>query len=402
MGDRQRATSPAGVWLALALVSLIVAGLAGIAMLTYSRATAPLSSGSSGSSAGDLLTPLRISTATAGIYCPTDPAISPDGMRLVVIGVLGACDPATGLPQGAAPHVAAIFDTQSGELSSMIRLEPVVERLLRVSPREQPATVRFFGLGWSPDAAHIALVFAAFDSASSLVGDNLLGSGLLVLSAAGSAPTIIIGDSGYSPTVGDAAAGFPIWDLPHQSEVPDHAIAPGLAYSWSPAGLPTPLEPLQGPLSQLPINAGPRYPVGTPDGGASFTIWQPGIVVGAAQAAPLGGGRAVFLTVFPTWSPDGTYLTMLSAGVALTPPSGVAPASSGMAVGGPLPLPTPATVAQAPGRDWPSMPSSGRLAAMALPSWHGILLVTCWQASTASRGRPMRRWWCAVRSVERS
>jgi hypothetical protein len=345
MGGQARSTNPAGVWVAMVVVTLIVAGLAGIAVFTYSRAR-PLTS--TGSQPDILSMPLRISVAATGLRCPTDPTFSRDGTSVAVVGVLGACDTSTGLPSGASPHALAIFDARTGTRTEQVPLEP----LLGLRRGAQPATVRFASLGWSPDGSHIALIFTAFDSAIHLTADHLLDEGLLVLSTRGGTPVIITGDTGYFPILGGEPSGFPVWLLDSGSELSAPSIAAGLDYSWGQGGVPEPVVPVTGVVADLPIDAGPKYPVGDPDGDPSYTIWQPGLMVGPNRAPVLGGGRAIFLTAFPTWSPDGTHVTLLTAGIALTAPVNHTSAPpGGDLTDGPLPLPTPPAVSQAPDRD---------------------------------------------------
>lgn len=367
--DQAQIVNPAGVWFALTVVVLIVAGLASIAIITYPHAGSP-------TGASDLGVPLRFSTMAAGLTCPADPAYSPDGSRIAVVGTLGSCAAPT------APHAAAIFDAQSGAL---LRLLPL-NSLLRV-PRD--TTVSFFSLGWSPDGSHLALVYTAFDDPTRLTLDHVVDSGLLVLDAASAQSTVIRGDSGYFPALGGTAGGFPLWDLLGQPESPITPVLPGLAYSWNQNHVPAPLVPLHGPVSHLPIDAGPRYPVGNPDGGPDFTIWQPGILVGPALAPVPTDDGALFLTVIPTWSPDGARVTVLSVGVALARPS-QGTLTQGTAARTPLPLPLPAVVAQAPGRDAALTALAQRIGThgSALIAWNppGTLLasITCHDGATAS------------------
>jgi hypothetical protein len=60
--------------------------------------------------------------------------------------------------------------------------------------------------------------------------------------------------------------------------------------------------------------AGPLAPIGTPDGGVAFTIWQPmtatyrGETVVGQQIVPLSPGAITIPLLGLTWSPDGSYL----------------------------------------------------------------------------------------------
>lgn len=337
-----RATNPVSVGLAVLAVVLVVAALAILAAAGHFAAGQ-----GDDTSPGKLLAPLRISTqATAQLSCPSSAAFSPDGAQVMVLGTLGPCGAAGSLDSPSVQHAAAIYDSVTGALRKVIPLEP----LLGLDPAGLPrwlrrGSVSFFGLGWSPTGTHLAFVYTAFDSAMRISPDDVLDSGLLLVDADQGTGTAIRGDSAFFATIGGASGGFPVWNVARGTEAPAGAPAVGLAYSWN-GGQPQPLAPIHGPVAQLPIDAGPRYPVGNPDGGATFTIWQPGLVAGPGSAR-LSSGQAVFLTAFPSWSTDGAYVTLIIAGAALPAPT----ASVGATDGVPLPLPTPATFAEAPARD---------------------------------------------------
>lgn len=253
---------------------------------------------------------LKVSTLeSAHLACPSDPTFSPDGSRLVVFGVL-----TTSLPPGSscstlaignttAAYAYAIFDTQSGQPLRVMSLDSkLLEQLGGLTDEDAPQFA-YSSLGWSPDGTHVAFAFTAFASAAR-TPESVLDSGLLLLDASSGRMTVIRGDSGFFSAASGLSAGFPVWHVAQGSELPSFLPSPALSYSWSQDGVPQPLLPLSGPLAQLPAEAGSHYPVGAPDGGSRFTLWQPGLVIGAAS---LGGGSAqsAFVTAFPAWSPDG-------------------------------------------------------------------------------------------------
>jgi WD40 repeat protein len=344
MKSQARTTNPAGVWLALGMVVLIVAGLSAVAAMSHLRST-------QGAAPGTLLAPQRISTAAAaGLTCPSSAFFSPDGAQLAVIGLLGPCQSESGGAIGTSTHAVVIFDARTGALLKVVRLEPLLDLNTASGPVWMRANaVAYLGLGWSPDGDHLAIAFTAFNSSVRRTLEHLIDSGLLLLDPRHGTADVIHGDAGYFTRLGSETTGFPIWNVAQHIETPGTAIAPGLTFSWGHNSVPAPLAPLTGPVTQLPIDAGPRYPVGNPDGGATFTIWQPGLVVGPARTS-LGAGHAVFLSAFPTWSPDNGAVTFMTAGAALPLPPDAAPSATS-AAGGPLPLPTPAAVAQTPARD---------------------------------------------------
>ncbi len=298
---------------------------------------------------------LKVSTLeSAHLACPSDPTFSPDGSRLVVFGVL-----TTSLPPGSscstlaignttAAYAYAIFDTQSGQPLRVMSLDSkLLEQLGGLTDEDAPQFA-YSSLGWSPDGTHVAFAFTAFASAAR-TPESVLDSGLLLLDASSGRMTVIRGDSGFFSAASGLSAGFPVWHVAQGSELPSFLPSPALSYSWSQDGVPQPLLPLSGPLAQLPAEAGSHYPVGAPDGGSRFTLWQPGLVIGAAS---LGGGSAqsAFVTAFPAWSPDGADVTLMVAGVTL---AGSAPQSARASAGAPQspPLPLPATLPIVPARD---------------------------------------------------
>jgi WD40 repeat protein len=85
-------------------------------------------------------------------------------------------------------------------------------------------------------------------------------------------------------------------------------LPPALTYSWNAAGQLA----AGAALSASPAAAAPA---GDPDGGSSFTIWQPGQIgfytkdySSNGSPAPINPGIYTLQTAFAAWSPDGRYL----------------------------------------------------------------------------------------------
>jgi hypothetical protein len=335
-------------WLTSLAVAAVVTGVAATLIAGRLQLTGPGANGP-----GVLGSPLTIDTrGGAGLACPTDAAFSPDGARIVVLGSLSACA-GGGVETARARQAAAIYDSATGAVLRVLPLDPLLgDGATSSSPRASRTT--YFGLGWAPDGARFAVVFTDFG----LAGDsderspeNVLDSGLLVVNANTGVATVIRGDSGYFTAPGDG--GFPIWDASAGGELPAFQPPPGLAYAWNADGTPYPILPLAGAINQLPAGAGPRYPVGNPDGGPRFTLWQPGVLLGAGTAG-LDASHGAFVTAFPAWSQDGAHVTLMTAGVALAdsadaPPRRNQRAGSETIVAPALPMPTSLPVA--PARD---------------------------------------------------
>jgi hypothetical protein len=87
-------------------------------------------------------------------------------------------------------------------------------------------------------------------------------------------------------------------------------LMPALIYRWQTSATPVAVTP----LSSVALPSVPALgPVGNPDGGSSFTVWQPGVVTSVVQ--PGSDGRFTQLpgvyqlsSAFAAWSPDGRYL----------------------------------------------------------------------------------------------
>jgi hypothetical protein len=301
---------------------------------------------------------LRLSTQeTAGLWCPAGAAFSHDGARLAVFGPAAGCDAQGALVRRDQRHVLAVYDTHAGAIERLIPLDTLVAPSL--APRSAGharavRAVRYVGLGWTPDDTRFAALFAAFDTPGPATQDALVASGVVLVDIATGAGTLIHGDGGFFDAPLGSYVGLPVYDLTAAAVSAPFASPAGLAFAWSGQDRPEAILPLDGrPLRQLPISAGPRYPVGQPSGGATFTIWQPGYVLGpraSAAFAGIHGTTGAFVTAFPTWSSSGTHATLMVAGVALAAPSNTPPAPSATPGAGPLVL-APDSLTLVPARD---------------------------------------------------
>lgn len=319
-GDRLRTSGPPGpLWLSVLSVALIIAAVIG-ALAATQRLTFSIF----GSPARVALTSsLTVSVnSTAGLIAPQGAAFSPDGSRIAVVGAFTPCHQTTpGLPR--CGHGLAIYDAHTGALVQVSPIEP----LLDVSvPDDTHDAARGAGyvslttLGWAPDSTWFGLVYTVFNTSTPTSPDDMLDSGLLLINPQTGATRLIRGDSGYFSALGAPSANHPVWNLTTGAETPSYTPAPGLVFAWNARGLPYPTQTARGAAQTLPANAGPRYPVGQPDGAAPFTIWQPGVLIGAGSAG-VGGGRGAFMTTFPSWSADGAHMGALTVGVSLPTPT---------------------------------------------------------------------------------
>jgi hypothetical protein len=301
---------------------------------------------------------LRLSTQeTAALWCPAGAAFSHDGARLAVFGPAAGCDTQGALVRRDQPHVLAVYDTHAGVIERLIPLDTLVASSLASRSPDHARTVRavrYVGLGWTPDDTRFAALFAAFDTPGPATQDALVASGMVLVNIATGMDTLIHGDGGFFDAPLGSYTGLPIYDIAGAAVSAPFVSPAGLAFAWSERNQPEAILPLDGqPLRQLPISAGPRYPVGQPGGGATFTLWQPGFVLGpraSAAFAGIHGTTGAFVTTFPTWSPSGTYATLMVAGVALPSPPNMPPAPSATPGAGPLVL-APDRLTLVPARD---------------------------------------------------
>ncbi|HEX6544585.1 MAG TPA: hypothetical protein VF040_22690 [Ktedonobacterales bacterium] len=345
MSPEQRQRPLLNTGMVLLGILLVVAAIGTLISVSRTNRVSGPSSGVRGS----LGAPMIISTlGQGGINCPHGAAFAPDGAHVAIIGTHGSCMPSTST---LTQHVAAIYDTQSGVMNLYVRLE----KLLHIDtdlPLDQQTikTIQYFSLGWSPDGSTIAIVFTEFDSTDVLLPETERDSGLILLNAEHGTARVLHGDSGFFALSGSNGGGFPIWNVAATGkeipEIPAYAPDAGLAYAWNARGMPYPIVKVQGTVAQLPITAGPRYPIGNPAGSSTFTIWQPGVILGSGSTT----GAAIFTTAFPSWSPDGKHVTLMTSGaqVPLAPPSEqhtVPPKDSVIA------YPTPSVMPSTPARD---------------------------------------------------
>lgn len=295
---------------------------------------------------GSLGAPLHISTLEQGaINCPYGAAFSPDGAHVAILGSQSTCASSTST---LTPHIAAIYDTHSGVMTLYVRLEKLLGINTSLPLDQQRIRVmNYFSLGWSPDGSHLAIIFTAFNSSDIFTPDTVEDSGLIIMDTEHGMAQVFHGDSGFFALPGTETGGFPIWNVGTGAEIPAYSPEPGLAYAWSAHGVPYAIVKARGIIHQLPITAGPRYPVGNPSGNSTFTIWQPGVILGSANNT----SAATFTTVFATWSPDGKYVTLMTAGAQLPLAQTATSQNANASSGGVIAYPTPSVLASAPARD---------------------------------------------------
>lgn len=348
MQRQERPRNPVAMLLGSLAVVVVVASVIGTL-----AATGRFGGRSPGAAGGVLGSPVAVSTLrTAGLFCPSSAAFSPSGAELAVIGSSGSCHTQPYGSPSFTPHVLALFEAHVGTLQRTIPLDPLVG-YNAATPRaaQQIRAVRYVGLGWSPVGKSFAIAYSSFDSATDTSFDHLLDSGLLLIDTTTGSAVTVDGNAGFFNAATGGYAGYPVWNLNQGVALPPFAPAAGLTYTWMTNGDVRAIVPLDGHgLRQLPVSAGAKYPIGDPQSDSVFTLWQPGVLFGSSLVN-VGNGRDAFVTAFPSWSVNGTFATMMLAGVAI--PGAPAGQSSAAVAGDAAPpvVPLPAVLPDVPARD---------------------------------------------------
>jgi hypothetical protein len=273
--------------------------------------------------------PLTLRPQLEGMTCLIDAAWSLAGTRIALLGDQHAlsCPASTVARQSG---LVTVFDTTSGRLLATLHPDDAIvgaiETFARhVAPGSIPsaeqiaAVITYRKVLWSPDDNQLALTFS-FEPTSTQMNlhvpsgqpDDL--QGVLLLDTNGAHPKVILHVVkelyGLSPLEWDIHTGTSVATPPAAAYPAFGVLMPALIYRWQTDATPVSLIPL---TSVVPPSAPPPGPVGNPDGGRSFTIWQPGVVTGVGP--PGDDGQLNYLPgvyqlngAFVVWSPDGRYL----------------------------------------------------------------------------------------------
>jgi hypothetical protein len=266
--------------------------------------------------------------------CLRGAAWSPNGSEIAVLGYRDHC--ANDFPSNYdyEPGVLHIYSSSTGRLIQTILPDAAVQALPgaptpgNVQPESNGSDVSktvlyYLQVLWSPNGKQLALTFYI----SRWSGQTLLPGydGLVLVNADGTHERAAL----YRET-GQQYGGLR-WDTTSMSflVLPDQShygsllsVAPGTRYTWSADGRLVPSGSLAAASSSS------TGPVGNPDGGSSFTIWQPGSVLLSTQAfvnnqtVSISPGVYSWGTTFVAWSPDGRYLINPLSLVALLHPAG--------------------------------------------------------------------------------
>jgi hypothetical protein len=355
MGRRRRRDHPLAQLARTILV--LLASAAVVVALAIARTAAPAAP--SAAVAGVSRSPLSaapVSFSTIGgaqVACPSGLSYTVDATAFAFIGSTGACASAGSTDRATSAQYLVIVDAAYGKATSITPLDPLVlAQGLPPSEAGEVHAIRYAGLGWSQNNTY-AVAYVALPTPGSFSLADAIGSGLLVLSRFGAPARVFPGDGGFFEAATTSYAGLPVWNTSNGDFSPPLVAAASLAYAWTSNTAPTAIAPIgPKPLAALPTDAGPRYPVGKPAEDATFTIWQPGVVLGPLVTPPGATARpgdGAFITNFTSWSPDGARVTALVAGVALVWPDGSS-ANAKRPQAQPY-IPSPTTLVEVPARD---------------------------------------------------
>ena len=255
-----------------------------------------------------------------GLACLVDAAWSPNGKYVAVLGYTQGC------PQrDFVPALVNIYDAQTSKLvahwtpdypiSRMLygtanfpaRLRAITDRkplpgttggFISVSP------IYYLRILWSPDGRNLALTFTASTRLNSF-------GGVMLIDSIGNAAQV------YLQRQSSTNSLYILWNMESGTPIKSTSAPAAITYQWAPGGRLVVKTVLKDNRVAMTI---PLGPVGNPDGGNFFTIWQPGLAIILSQAH----SPAVNLwkTSITAWSPDGNYLVQGINLKAILEPSG--------------------------------------------------------------------------------
>jgi hypothetical protein len=286
--------------------------------------------------------PVHLVQSQDGLVSLDAVAWAPDSRRVAFIGYSQEYDPF----RSYAPGVVLVYDARSGQRLSRFSPDAPIAHALGVAlpppgaPTPTPSAngftgyvlpvIRYDSVTWSPDGLLLAIPFLLVVSRQPSQGYG----GLLLVVPDGTAPRVLVlPQTSYSPPYSPLEAAIE-WDLQRGVAVAGPAYVksdsqqvfwliaePAVSYHWTPDGT------LARTYTAPPAVGGDAFPlgaVGDPDGGATFTIWQPGRVqydTGQYTGPFYQPGAYLWHTNIATWSPDGRFvIPSLSTGGRLAGP----------------------------------------------------------------------------------
>ena len=244
-----------------------------------------------------------------GFSCVMDTTWSPDSKYVALLGDRQNC----AMGSSAMPGLLTIHDASTGkQVRSFLLNDMVIQAFHNQYPKLSTEAIFYYQIVlWSHNEHQLAILFSAtfFHEPQSPSFD-----GVLLLDRNGGLPNVFLHpdqNTSVSYLVWDTQQGTeyiaPATSSIH-SQSPGYTIQPSPLYRWGNGGGANELLPVQDKTGLLPNSSTDE--TGNPDGGNTFTLWQPG-QIGLTTGNGNGSyppGIATWSTYFAAWSPDGRYI----------------------------------------------------------------------------------------------
>ena len=298
------------------LAALLRRRAAALALLASIGMIAASLSGCASASAGSTARPhasRRMNPLGDGLFCATQVAWSPDSTRIAVVGYSVNC---SGAGPGRTPGLIVVYAAASGTLiqklqpdTAVLALPAIAQQVAANSAGGMISTLTYQNLTWTPNSQALLMTFDLELQPNPNAGSTGV-YGLLRLGATDPSLTQAWLDTGASPF-----AQFERWNLLSGAADVPPTPAKATTYQWTDDGALAPA----GAAGQL---------VGAPDGGKTFTVWQPGRLLFGTKSDKATESTTViaqdigWVSYVSPVSPDGVhfYPNIIGAG-SVVPPS---------------------------------------------------------------------------------
>lgn len=310
---RRRGVSVLALLTMLAAIGMIAASLSGCASAGPRSTTLSTGTDTPRSTTG-AASRIRINPLGDGLFCATQVVWSPDSTRIAAVGNSGNC---SGAASGRTPGLILVYAVASGHLVQRLQPDAAVLALPAIAQKVAAnaavggtiSTLTYQSLTRTPDDQALLMTFDLELQPNPTEGSTGI-YGLQRLGVTDPSRTTIWLDTSTAHF-----APFERWNLLSGAADAPPAPAQAMTYQWNAGGLLVPAGPAGAP-------------VGAPDGGATFTVWQPGRLLFGTTSDKATEATTVIVRDIG-WvsnanpvSPDGHYLypNMTNAG-SLVPPS---------------------------------------------------------------------------------